>query len=99
MIRKKSNESVVSELMEQMLGQYGLLDGYREYRLVKAWEEVAGAMVAKRTRSVNFKDGVYYVSIESPALRSELSFLRTALLQRLRELAGPKVEIKDLVFR
>lgn len=87
MIRKKSNEAVVSELMELMLQQYGLLDGYREFRAVQLWEQVAGPMVAKRTRQVHFRDGIYTVHLDSAPLRSELSFLRTELLRRLQELA------------
>lgn len=99
MIKRKSNESAVSELIEIMLSQYGLSQGYHEYRLIQAWPEIAGLMVAKRTSSIRIVDGVYYVSIDSPALRSELSFMRKGLVQRLNELVGQGPQIKDIVFR
>jgi hypothetical protein len=99
MAKRKSNESPVSDLIDLMMSQYGLSEGYKEYQLIQAWSEVAGVMVANRTSSIRIQHGIYYVTIDSPALRSELSFLRAGLLQRLNEIAGSRFPIKDIVFR
>ncbi|MFN5319642.1 MAG: DUF721 domain-containing protein [Bacteroidia bacterium] len=96
---KRSNESIVSDLLSTVLDQMGLGEGYREYRLSMAWPEVVGRMVASRTRSIRFSDGVYYVQIDSPAIRSELSFMKKDLVRRLNEVVGSEGVIKEIVFR
>jgi hypothetical protein len=56
-------------------------------------------MVASRTKNIHFADGVYYVSIDSPAIRSELSFMRSELVRRLNEVCGSEGKVKEIVFR
>jgi predicted nucleic acid-binding Zn ribbon protein len=99
MIKKKNNQSKVSDLLTEVLGSMGLREGYEEYRLSQAWPEVVGRMVASRTKSIHFADGVYYVSIDSPAIRSELSFMRSELVRRLNEVCGSEGKVKEIVFR
>jgi predicted nucleic acid-binding Zn ribbon protein len=99
MIKKKNNQSKVSDLLTEVLGSMGLREGYEEYRLSQAWPEVVGRMVASRTKNIHFADGVYYVSIDSPAIRSELSFMRSELVRRLNEVCGSEGKVKEIVFR
>lgn len=99
MIKKRNNQSKVSDLLTEVLGNMGLREGYEEYLLSKAWPEVVGRMVASRTKHIHFADGVYYVSIDSPAIRSELSFMRSELVRRLNEVCGSEGKVKEIVFR
>ena len=48
---------------------------------------------------IHFEDGVYYVTIDSPAIRSELSFMRSELVKRLNEVCGNDNKVKEIVFR
>ncbi len=99
MIKKRDNQSKVSELLDEVLANFGLREGYQEYLLSKAWPEVVGRMVASRTKHIHFADGVYYVTIDSPAIRSELSFMRSELVKRLNEVCGNDNKVKEIVFR
>ena len=47
-----------------------------EIRVMRAWGEILGPMVAQYTRNIYVKDKVLYVSLTSSVLRSELVLCR-----------------------
>ena len=47
-----------------------------EIRVIRAWGEILGPMVAQYTRNIYVKDKVLYVSLTSSVLRSELVLCR-----------------------
>ena len=67
-----------------------------EIRVMRAWGEILGPMVAQYTRNV--KDKVLYVSLTSSVLRSELVLCRERLVKSLNDYAGSEV-IQDIVIR
>ena len=65
-----------------------------EIRVMRAWGEILGPMVAQYTRNIYVKDKVLYVSLTS----SVLVLCRERLVKSLNDYAGSEV-IQDIVIR
>ena len=97
-MKRKSNESKVSKVIELMLNQYGLSAGYREFRLLQSWSELMGPMIANRTENVYIRNKILFIKLKSAALRNELMYEKSRLLERLNEAAGEAV-IEEIIFQ
>lgn len=95
---RKSKTEPIDIIIQQYLKQSGLEKGLDEIRLVNAWEELVGKTVAKATKKIEIRKGVYYVWVKSPIVKNELRMLKSGLIQSLNNYAG-KVLIKDIVIR
>lgn len=78
-----------------MLRQDGLETPLRQKRLLDAWETVTGSMVARYTGEKFIKNQTLHVKITNPALRQDLSMMRSQLLKRLNAEVGAMV-ISDI---
>jgi hypothetical protein len=55
-------------------------------------------MIANRTTDLRILNGVLIVQLSSASLKSELSYAKTKIVERLNEAAG-KVVIQDIIFQ
>lgn len=94
---RKSNEQSLGEVIREMLSSYRLEGKLKQARVIEAWPEVAGEMITKYTRDIYFKQTRLYVKIASPALKNELSYSRTDIINSLNEIVGEEI-ITDIVF-
>jgi predicted nucleic acid-binding Zn ribbon protein len=97
-MKRKSNENPVSEIIDLWLNQYGLQGRYKEFRLISAWADIMGPMIAKHTRDVRIVQGILYIDLDSAAIRSELSYGKSLLIEKLNREAG-ELLIRDVVLR
>ncbi len=81
----------LDEIVNQLLRQEGLETPLNERRLIDAWETVAGATIARYTTEKFIRNQVLFVNILNPALRSELSMMKTQLVDRLNAVIGARV--------
>lgn len=93
-----SDQKPLKDVIDQMLRAYGLGDRLDEISLVKSWEEVVGKMIAKHTSDIYFKSGILYVKLDSAAVRQELAYAKTALIERLNRKAGKRM-LTDIIFK
>lgn len=94
---KKSNEQTLKEAIHELLEAYRLKDGLQESRLVHSWDKVAGKYVAGNTESLYIRKRTLYVRLASPALKNELSYARSKLVESLNKSVGGEV-IDEIVF-
>ncbi len=78
-----------------MMRQDGLEVPLCQRRLVGAWEEVTGGVVAKYTEYKYIKNQTLFVKINNPALRSDLSMMKAKLIKELNSRVGSFV-ISDI---
>ena len=81
----------LDDIVNQLLRQEGLETPLNERRLIDAWETVAGATIARYTTEKFIRNQVLFVNILNPALRSELSMMKTQLVDRLNAVSGARV--------
>jgi hypothetical protein len=96
-MKRKSNDTTVTELIDLMLHQYGLSGKYKEFRLLQSWNEMMGPMVANRTENIYISGKTLIVKLNSPALRSELGYAKSKLVKMLNKEAGEEL-LDDIVF-
>ena len=93
--RHPGAESLKS-LLEAAVADLGLSEKLLEARILLAWDEVAGPL-ASRARPVKIRHGKLEVAVSSPAWRTQLSFVKQEIVDRLNARAGQKV-IGELVL-
>ncbi|MBR6456109.1 MAG: DUF721 domain-containing protein [Prevotella sp.] len=87
----KQQPQALSEILQQFLREQGLETPLRQKRLIDAWEKVTGATVARYTGEKFIKNQTLHVKITSPALRHDLSMMRSQLVKRLNAEVGAMV--------
>lgn len=95
---KKSNEYTLKEAISEMMRTYRLQGKMDEVRLLDGWENIMGPVIARYTRKIHIDNRVLYVELNSAALRQELLYGKTKMIQMLNEAAGSEV-IDDIVLR
>ena len=94
----KHNEHSLKDAIEQLLKTYKLDDRIAERRLVSSWESVMGGMIAKHTTDIYIKHQQLFVTLDSSALRNELSLAKSKIVKMLNEAAGHNV-INEVILK
>ena len=87
----RRNVQTLDEVLMKMLRAQGLETPLLQKRLIDAWDTVAGPTVARYTTQKYIKNQTLYVRVANPALRQDLSMMRSQLLQRLNSHVGSMV--------
>ncbi len=95
MERRKSEE--LTAVIHRFMRESGLETPLNQYRLIEAWGEVAGRLVAEHTRELYIRNQSLYVRLASPALRANLMLMRRDLVARLNAAVRADV-IADIVL-
>lgn len=95
MFRKKTE--TLKEVLLRTLREQGLETPLNQKRLVDAWPEVAGPVIARYTLNTYIYNQTLHVRLSNPALRSDLSMMRQELVKKLNAVVGEQV-ITDVWF-
>jgi predicted nucleic acid-binding Zn ribbon protein len=94
---RKSNEQPLGEAIRDMLSAYRLEGKLQKARVIEAWPKVTGKMITNHTKDMYFKGAKLFVKIDSPALKTELSYSKSQIIEELNKIVGEEV-VKDIVF-
>lgn len=83
--------------MLQALREQGLETPLNQKRLVEAWPEVVGPVIARYTLNTYIYNQTLHVRLSNPALRADLSMMRQELVKQLNGKVGEQV-ISDIRF-
>lgn len=78
----------LDDVVGQFLRHEGLETPLQQKRLIDAWGKVAGNVVEKYTAEKSIKNQTLFVKIQNPALRSDLSMMRSELVRKLNAEVG-----------
>ncbi|MBR1506291.1 MAG: DUF721 domain-containing protein [Prevotella sp.] len=87
----------IKDIILKAMREQGLETPLKQKRLVEAWPDVAGPVIARYTLNTYIYNQTLYVRLSNPALRADLSMRRTELTQRLNDVVGEQV-ITDVRF-
>ncbi len=93
----RHNEHSLKEVIDQLLKAYKLDDKLAERRLIASWESVMGAMIAKHTKDLYIKHQQLFVTLDSAALRNELSLAKTKIVKMLNDEVGSQVIVEVIL--
>ena len=87
----------VKDLILQAMREQGLETPLNQQRLVEAWPEVAGPVMARYTLNTYIYNQPLFVRLSNPALRAALSMMRQELVKKLNDYVGEQI-ITDVRF-
>jgi predicted nucleic acid-binding Zn ribbon protein len=96
-MRKREAQSL-SEILGESLRNLQIDGKIQETRVLDAWSEVVGPVIASHTGNKYVSRRVLYVQMDTPIVRNELQMMRQSLVERLNKAAGAET-IRDIVFR
>ncbi|MBR6493215.1 MAG: DUF721 domain-containing protein, partial [Paludibacteraceae bacterium] len=78
----------ISDALIEFLRESGLEQSVLDVQIEEVWPRVMGETVRKLTRSVEVRDGVLYVHVNSAALKTQLFENRFELVKKLNDAVG-----------
>ena len=82
-MRGKSNLVKVGDAISELFRQEHLDEKISQYAVKKCWKDIAGELIAKSTSEISFHKKIIYVTLQSPALKQEVSFRKEELLKNI----------------
>ena len=98
MAKRLSNESSISEVLQQFIQVNKLESGMDEIDVEQAWKSLMGNGVNSYTQEVILKGSTLYVKLTSAVLREELSYGKDKIIKMLNEELRKDV-VTNLVLR
>jgi hypothetical protein len=98
MAKRTSNESSISEVLQQFIQVNKLESGMDKIDVEQAWKSLMGNGVNSYTQEVILKGTTLYVKLTSAVLREELSYGKQKIIVMLNEELRKEI-VKDLVLR
>lgn len=87
----KKHPEQIKALVQSIIRQNGLETPLMEKRILDSWDEVAGSIIARYTTEKFIRNQTLFVRIQNPALRSELSMMKTDLINKLNWKVGARI--------
>ncbi|MBP5258170.1 MAG: DUF721 domain-containing protein [Prevotella sp.] len=81
----------IADVVAQFIREEGLETPLMQKRLIDAWEQVTGKVVARYTIDKFIKNQTLFVKMSNPALRADLQMMRTELTRKLNAAVGSQV--------
>ncbi len=78
----------IGEALVEYLRENDLEQSVLDVQIEEIWPQVMGETVKNLTRSIEVKDGVLYVHVNSAALKAQLFENRFELVRKLNEAVG-----------
>jgi predicted nucleic acid-binding Zn ribbon protein len=94
---KTSNDRPLKDVLQELIETYRLEGKLNEVKAVHSWEKVVGEMIARHTKDLYIKNGKLFVKIDSPALKNELSYSISVIIEKINTEAGSKV-VGEIIF-
>ena len=92
-----SNEHTLQDLLKKAYHRLDMDDTAREMEVVHVYRVVVGDFISRLTVRARFAKGVLTVQLASAALRQELTYRRSSLMDRMNESLGYPA-VKNIVF-
>lgn len=87
----------IGDAIKSLLKQYHLKPKFDEANVVASWEKLVGKPVARHTKRIYVRNKVLFIELDSPSMKSDLSFHKNHLLKTLENEFGKDV-LKEIVL-
>ena len=83
-----TNEQSLKSALLQMVDHYRLRSRLTQVRIKKCWSDVMGISISKYTTDIKVRKNKLFVTINSAALKQELSYGKEKIIRNLNEELG-----------
>lgn len=95
--KRSSNETPLKDVIDKLLRAYRLDGKMKELDIIAEWPEMMGIAVSNRTKKIEIRNNILYLTMDSSVMRDELSYGKQIIIHRINEKAGYEM-IKDVWF-
>lgn len=88
----------VGPLVEKLLKNYGLWQGYQQHRVIESWSDIVGPSLAEVTRAESISKGKLCVLVKDSVWAYHLALMKPRLIEKLNHHAGSNV-VQDIFFK
>lgn len=88
----------ISDLLNMYLRREGLETPLLQKRAVDAWDTLMGPSIARFTGGKFIKNQTLFVKILNPALRQDLTMMRSRIVKRINEAVGSQVIVDVRIY-
>lgn len=96
--KRKFEPQSISKVLDEILESKSLRKGIVDVRINELWYEIMGANITHYTEKIILKGNTLFVSLNSPALRVELSYGKEKIIKMINKELGSEI-IKKIVLR
>ena len=96
--KRKYEPQSISKVLDEILESKSLRTGIIHVRINELWHEIMGANITHYTEKIILKGNTLFVSLNSSALRVELSYGKEKIIKMMNEQLGSE-KIKKIVLR
>ena len=88
----------LGDAISQLFKEENLDEKYSVFAVRNAWQEIAGALIAKHTKEIRYHKKVLFVAIASDVIRNELSYNKKELIQKINTFCGKRL-VEEIVLK
>ena len=92
-----NNEMSLGDAIKEMLKKYNLEQKVTVTEIYQSWEKIMGPSINRHTQSIELRDKVLVIRLDSSAMRHELSFAKSKIVEKINEHIGHHV-IDDVLL-
>lgn len=96
--KRKYEPQSISKVLDEILESKSLRTGIIHLRINELWHEIMGANITHYTEKIILKGNTLFVSLNSAALRVELSYGKEKIIKMMNKQLGSE-KIKKIVLR
>jgi len=97
-VAKQSNLIKLGDAISQLFKQEKLDVKISQFTVKNSWKEIVGEVVAGHTTEIYFNDKVVFITLNSAALKHELSFRKDVLINNINKFCGYKL-VESIVIK
>ncbi|MBO7636524.1 MAG: DUF721 domain-containing protein [Paludibacteraceae bacterium] len=94
---KRQNSQSIGNVLQELLQDDLFCKKLNETKLIESWRKMVGENVQSKMTSIYIKNEILYVTITSPALKSDLRMKTAEYVRELNQEIGCEV-IRDIKF-
>jgi predicted nucleic acid-binding Zn ribbon protein len=97
-VKKANNMQTLGDTLKMLMQSLGIEKQVEQYKIFDVWNDVVGQQVAKVAQPERLQNGVLIVAVNNAPWRSELTFRKKEILEKIHERTSSK-SIVDIKFR
>jgi predicted nucleic acid-binding Zn ribbon protein len=95
---KKNNLIKLGDAINQIFKQEKLDIKISQFSVKNGWKDIVGDMIANSTTDIFFNEKIIFITLNSAALKHELTFRREELITNINKFCGYKL-VDTIVIR
>lgn len=95
---KKSNLVKLGDAISQILKQEQLDVKIARFSVKNGWKDIVGELIARHTAEISFREKTIYLTLNSAALKEELSYRKEELLRNINTFCGSRL-VDTIIIR